>query len=58
MSTFQAPSSNDLCPLCHKTTDHHFRPFCSKRCKEVDLGRWFQETYRVPSNGDGNEVTD
>ncbi len=36
------------CPLCKKETVHDFRPFCSKRCKQVDLGRWFQETYTVP----------
>ncbi|MBA4117725.1 MAG: DNA gyrase inhibitor YacG [Candidatus Puniceispirillum sp.] len=36
------------CPLCHKPTDAQFRPFCSKRCKDVDLGRWFNESYNVP----------
>lgn len=36
------------CPLCKKQADPAFRPFCSKRCKDVDLGRWFNENYSVP----------
>jgi endogenous inhibitor of DNA gyrase (YacG/DUF329 family) len=36
------------CPYCGKTTDPLFRPFCSKRCKELDLARWLNEDYRVP----------
>ena len=36
------------CPYCGKTTDPLFRPFCSKRCKELDLSRWLNEDYRVP----------
>lgn len=42
------PSSN--CPECGKATDDKFRPFCSKRCADVDLGRWFNEEYVVPGN--------
>ena len=26
-----------------------FRPFCSPRCADIDLGRWFGEVYRAPS---------
>jgi uncharacterized protein len=26
-----------------------YRPFCSARCRDVDLGRWFGEAYRVPA---------
>lgn len=37
-----------LCPLCKKQADPAFRPFCSKRCKDVDLGRWFNENYSAP----------
>ncbi len=35
------------CPICGKPQIEAFRPFCSKRCREVDLGRWFTESYRV-----------
>ena len=37
------------CPICTKPTQAQFRPFCSPRCAEIDLGRWFGETYRVPA---------
>ncbi|WP_338469172.1 DNA gyrase inhibitor YacG [Roseobacter fucihabitans] len=37
------------CPLCGKKTDIKTRPFCSKRCADVDLARWFNGSYAVPS---------
>ena len=36
------------CPICRKPTVHRYRPFCSARCADIDLGRWFTEAYRVP----------
>ena len=36
------------CPICGKPTVHEHRPFCSKRCAEVDLGRWLKGAYAVP----------
>ena len=36
------------CPMCGKRRIQKFRPFCSKRCADLDLGRWFNEDYRVP----------
>lgn len=37
------------CPICGRTADPAMRPFCSRRCADVDLARWFGETYRVPA---------
>jgi uncharacterized protein len=37
------------CPICGKPSLTRFRPFCSRRCADVDLGRWFSELYRVPA---------
>lgn len=37
------------CPVCGKPTDPKVIPFCSRRCADVDLGRWLNESYRVPS---------
>ncbi|MBR1398870.1 MAG: DNA gyrase inhibitor YacG [Alphaproteobacteria bacterium] len=38
------------CPICHKVfTDEKYVPFCSKRCADVDLGRWFNGSYAVAS---------
>ena len=38
------------CPICDKPTtwkDNPYRPFCSERCKIIDLGRWSSEDYKV-----------
>jgi endogenous inhibitor of DNA gyrase (YacG/DUF329 family) len=47
------------CPICRSTTqwqDNPFRPFCSERCKMIDLDHWLSERYRIPaaSGGEGN----
>ncbi len=38
------------CPVCGKPADEKHRPFCSKRCADIDLGRWLKESYRVPTD--------
>ena len=35
------------CPICGKPVAAEFRPFCSERCRRIDLDRWLGETYRV-----------
>ena len=37
------------CPICAAETDQKYRPFCSKRCADIDLGRWFNESYAIPA---------
>lgn len=38
------------CPICKKVfTQEEYVPFCSKRCADIDLGRWFNGSYAVPS---------
>ncbi len=37
------------CPICGKPAAERFRPFCSKRCADVDLHRWFSGRYAVPA---------
>lgn len=37
------------CPICGKDTKPETRPFCSKRCADVDLARWLNGQYAVPS---------
>lgn len=38
------------CPICHKPTDARYRPFCSKRCADIDLGRWLNGSYVIPGD--------
>lgn len=37
------------CPICKNKTISEFRPFCSKRCADIDLGKWLGGEYRTPS---------
>jgi hypothetical protein len=55
------------CPICNALTtweENPHRPFCSDRCRLIDLGQWVTESYRVPgepvetqadSDGDGGQ---
>lgn len=36
------------CPICGKPTQDAYRPFCSKRCADVDLARWLRGDYAIP----------
>jgi uncharacterized protein len=36
------------CPICGDTTDAGYRPFCSRRCADIDLSRWLKGTYAIP----------
>ena len=37
------------CPICHKiVAENRYRPFCSKRCADIDLGHWLDGSYAVP----------
>ena len=44
------------CPRCKKPTawssENPYRPFCSERCKLIDLGQWANEEYRIPVEED------
>ena len=49
------------CPTCGRPHDERYRPFCSRRCADLDLGRWFRGAYAVPgeetpADGDGEEA--
>ena len=37
------------CPICGRPRAQPYRPFCSARCRDVDLGRWFDADYAVPA---------
>ena len=52
MNTPAKPSPSVPCPICGNpalfSPKNPFRPFCSERCKLIDLGQWATEGYRVP----------
>jgi endogenous inhibitor of DNA gyrase (YacG/DUF329 family) len=51
------PKQKHRCPICNKSIqwkNNPYRPFCSERCKLIDLGEWAAEKYRIP----GKKVED
>ena len=43
------------CPICGKPAVDAFRPFCGKRCRDVDLNRWLSGVYAVPIKEEEDE---
>jgi endogenous inhibitor of DNA gyrase (YacG/DUF329 family) len=50
------------CPTCGTTVEwtpaNKFRPFCSDRCKQIDLGAWAEEKYTIPGSAPGESKDD
>jgi endogenous inhibitor of DNA gyrase (YacG/DUF329 family) len=44
------------CPICGAVPNHHYRPFCSRRCADVDLARWLGGAYSIPGEEEGRTV--
>jgi endogenous inhibitor of DNA gyrase (YacG/DUF329 family) len=40
-------ASERKCAICGKPQEEKFKPFCSKRCADVDLQRWFSGSYAI-----------
>jgi len=64
MSEQRPESAQRKCAICGKPQSPDFQPFCSKRCADVDLGRWLKGTYVLPGDelpdpeGEGNDSGD
>jgi uncharacterized protein len=54
MARSTLPSANDnaelsrKCPICNQASQLSYKPFCSKRCADVDLNRWLKGSYAIP----------
>ncbi len=48
------------CPICGKPGETRFSPFCSRRCADLDLGRWLKGGYAIPGGpeNDADKVPD
>ena len=44
------PTIHSKCPICGKTSDFNYRPFCSKRCADIDLNRWLSGVYKIETD--------
>lgn len=49
VAPFAATGRGKPCPICGRPSVVEMRPFCSKRCADIDLNRWLGEVYRVPT---------
>ena len=47
--TAEPEGASGGCPVCGKPSAGSYRPFCSKRCADVDLHRWLSGSYAVPA---------
>ncbi len=52
----QRQSKPRRCPICGKPAVETSRPFCSERCRKIDLDRWRTEAYRVPAEEVPDEI--
>ncbi len=43
------------CPICGKPAVEASRPFCSERCRDVDLNRWLSNSYAIPGKDDDED---
>lgn len=52
MSEASRDSSVPRCTICGKPQEPKFKPFCSKRCANIDLGRWLKGSYVIPGRAE------
>ena len=55
MNEIDRKATAALCPICGKASAPAFKPFCSKRCADIDLNRWLSGVYAVPVKDDADE---
>jgi endogenous inhibitor of DNA gyrase (YacG/DUF329 family) len=49
------PAAAKSCPICGKPSTKENRPFCSDRCRDVDLNRWLSGSYAIPARPDEDD---
>ncbi len=49
MSEVESDSRRLSCAICGRPQEARFKPFCSKRCANIDLGRWLKGAYAIPA---------
>ena len=55
----EEPARLPRCAICGKPASAHYRPFCSKRCSDIDLARWLNGSYAIAGgNQDADEDGD
>jgi len=52
------PAKLPHCPECRSPSNDAFRPFCSKRCADIDLARWLTGGYAIPAAAVADDAED
>ena len=52
------PSRPAKCPVCGRPSEDRYRPFCSRRCADVDLARWLRGAYAIPDKSESEDGTE
>jgi uncharacterized protein len=55
MADTKPTSGGGKCPICGRPTELKYRPFCSRRCADVDLSRWLRGAYAIPDKPEEDE---
>jgi hypothetical protein len=55
MTANPSGSKRGKCPICGRPSEPDCRPFCSRRCADVDLARWLGGAYAIPDRGESEE---
>jgi endogenous inhibitor of DNA gyrase (YacG/DUF329 family) len=58
MAADSASAGRGKCPICGRPTEAAYRPFCSRRCADVDLARWLRGSYAIPDRGESESGGD
>ncbi|MEM9443460.1 MAG: DNA gyrase inhibitor YacG [Pseudomonadota bacterium] len=45
----KTPKKTPRCPQCGKPRVQAYRPFCTARCRDLDLGKWLDGSYTIPA---------
>jgi hypothetical protein len=51
----EGAAAGGKCAICGRPTENDYRPFCSRRCADVDLARWLRGAYVIPDEADGEK---
>jgi endogenous inhibitor of DNA gyrase (YacG/DUF329 family) len=51
-----AKGATKPCPICGKPATEAAKPFCSERCRDVDLNRWLSDSYSIPVKDDDEDA--
>jgi uncharacterized protein len=49
------PRGRAKCPICDRPSEDKYRPFCSRRCADVDLARWLRGAYAIPDEAESED---